>query len=124
MGESAIFLCLRSRGHLPLPCGVEVSAPPKIQFYLSDRFFRAFEKKCSKTLHWTPMGTRGSNLATAIPVLDDTANDLVPLHPLHPPDAGVNVVRTELNSSHKTLAKRTFKRALLRKGRARRKGSR
>jgi hypothetical protein len=91
------------------PCAEPVdqaSAPLEVQFDFSERFFRAVEKKGGETLHRAPMGSRRSNLAVAISVLDYTADDLVSLNPLHPPNGAVNVVGIELNCRHEALSQR------------------
>jgi hypothetical protein len=75
------------------------SAAVKIQFHFDERFFRAVEEKCGKALHGTPIGTGRSNLAASIPMPDDATDNLVSLHPLHPPDGIINVVRMDLNCS-------------------------
>jgi hypothetical protein len=53
-------------------------------------------------------------LAASIPEPDDTADDLIPLYPLHPPETCVNVVWIELDGSHNVYP--SGRRELLRKG--------
>ncbi len=46
------------------------------------------------------MGTERNNLTATFSVPDDAADDLVLFRPFHPPNACVNIVSIELNSSH------------------------
>ena len=83
------------------------SPPAKIQFNLSKRLLGAVKGKSCETFHRTPVGTERKDPRTAGSVLDDAADNFIPLYPLDPPDVSVNAVDIELNSRHDAVPGRS-----------------